>query len=103
MKRRVHFNTYGGNPVSMTQGLATMEVIEQEGIQENALKVGAHLKNGLKELQERHKLIGEVRGMGLMLGVELVRDRKTKEPAATECSDLLEMCKDRGLIVGKGG
>jgi alanine-glyoxylate transaminase / (R)-3-amino-2-methylpropionate-pyruvate transaminase len=103
MKRRIHFNTYGGNPVSMTQGLATMEVIEQEGIQENALKVGRHLKNGLKELQERHRLIGEVRGMGLMLGVELVRDRKTKEPAATECADLLEMCKERGLIVGKGG
>jgi len=103
MKNRIHFNTYGGNPISMTQGLATLEVIDQENIQQNAKKVGGHLKNRLKELQERHKLIGEVRGLGLMLGVELVRDRKTKEPANTEAADVMEMCKHRGLIIGKGG
>ncbi|HEY2826854.1 MAG TPA: aspartate aminotransferase family protein [Pirellulales bacterium] len=103
MKNRIHFNTYGGNPISMTQGLATLEVIDKENIQQNAKKVGTHLKNKLKELQERHKLIGEVRGLGLMLGVELVRDRKTKEPANTEAADVMEMCKQRGLIIGKGG
>jgi alanine-glyoxylate transaminase/(R)-3-amino-2-methylpropionate-pyruvate transaminase len=103
MKNRIHFNTYGGNPISMVQGLATLEVIDQENIQANAKKVGTHLKNRLKELQERHKLIGEVRGLGLMLGVELVRDRKTKEPANTEAADVLEMCKHRGLLIGKGG
>ena len=86
MKNRIHFNTYGGNPISMTQGLATLEVIDQENIQQNAKEVGTHLKNRLKELQQRHRLIGEVRGMGLMLGVELVRDRKTKEPANTEAA-----------------
>jgi alanine-glyoxylate transaminase/(R)-3-amino-2-methylpropionate-pyruvate transaminase len=103
MKNRVHFNTFGGNPISMTQGLATLEVIETEGIQANADVVGKHLKKRLLELQERQQLIGDVRGMGLMLGVELVRDRQTKEPATTETSDLLELCKERGLLIGKGG
>jgi alanine-glyoxylate transaminase/(R)-3-amino-2-methylpropionate-pyruvate transaminase len=103
MKNRIHFNTYGGNPISMTQGLATLEVIDRENIQQNALEVGAYLKERLLELQDRHSLIGEVRGMGLMLGVELVRDRETKEPANTEAADVLELAKERGLILGKGG
>jgi alanine-glyoxylate transaminase/(R)-3-amino-2-methylpropionate-pyruvate transaminase len=103
MTRRIHFNTFGGNPVSMTQGLATLEVIDSEGIQQNALQVGAYLKSRLLELQERHALIGEVRGLGLMLGVELVRDRTTKEPATAETADVLELCKGRGLLLGKGG
>src|SRR5262245_6984011 len=81
LTRRLHFNTFGGNPVSITQGLATLEIIERDGIQENARLVGGHLKSRLEALQDRHALIGEVRGMGLMLGVELVRDRQTKEPA----------------------
>jgi alanine-glyoxylate transaminase / (R)-3-amino-2-methylpropionate-pyruvate transaminase len=103
MKNRVHFNTFGGNPVSMTQGLATLEVIDQDDIQGNARKVGGHLKSRLLELMEKHSLIGEVRGMGLMLGVELVRDRVSKEPAGTEAADVLEACKERGLLLGKGG
>ena len=103
MKNRVHFNTFGGNPVSMTQGLATLEVIDAENIQANARTVGAHLKNRLLELQERRPIIGEVRGMGLMLGVELVRDQTTKEPASTETAQVLELAKERGLLLGKGG
>jgi len=103
MKNRIHFNTYGGNPVSMTQGLATLEVIDQENIQENARVVGTHLKDRLTALADKHALIGEVRGMGLMLGVELVRDRSTKEPASSETADVLEACKQRGLLIGKGG
>jgi alanine-glyoxylate transaminase/(R)-3-amino-2-methylpropionate-pyruvate transaminase len=103
MKRRIHFSTFAGNPVCMTQGLATLEVIDSENIQHNALTVGTHLKNRLLDLQERQALIGEVRGMGLMLGVELVRDRTTKEPASTEATTVLELCKERGLLVGKGG
>src|SRR5262249_18510665 len=103
MTNRVHFNTFGGNPISMTQGLATLEVIDSEGIQQNALMVGTHLKDRLLDLQERQPLIGEVRGMGLMLGVELVRDRQAKEPATSETVDLLELCKQRGLLIGKGG
>jgi alanine-glyoxylate transaminase/(R)-3-amino-2-methylpropionate-pyruvate transaminase len=103
MKNRVHFNTFGGNPVSMTQGLATLEVIDEENIQQNALQVGTHLKNRLLELQDKQPLIGEVRGLGLMLGVELVTDRQTKEPASTQAADVLELCKERGLLIGKGG
>ena len=78
-------------------------MIDREHIQENAAKVGEHLKNRLLDLQTRQPLIGEVRGMGLMLGVELVRDRKTKEPANTETADVLELCRQRGLLLGKGG
>jgi alanine-glyoxylate transaminase/(R)-3-amino-2-methylpropionate-pyruvate transaminase len=103
MKNRLHFNTFGGNPISMTQGLATLEVIDRDNIQQNALEVGTHLKNRLLELQDQHAMIGEVRGLGLMLGVELVRDRRTKEPANTEAADVLELARQRGLIVGKGG
>ncbi len=103
MTNRVHFNTFGGNPISMTQGLATLEVIDREHIQENARVVGEHLKQRLTDLQERQPLIGEVRGLGLMLGVELVRNRQTKEPANTETVELLERCKERGLLIGKGG
>ena len=103
LNHRVHFNTFGGNPVSMTQGLATLEVIDEEGLQENARIIGQHLKERLLDLQQRHALIGEVRGLGLMLGVELVRDRQTKQPATSEAADVLELAKDRGLLLGKGG
>jgi alanine-glyoxylate transaminase/(R)-3-amino-2-methylpropionate-pyruvate transaminase len=103
LKERSYFHTFGGNPISMTQGLATLEVIDAENIQANARAVGGHLKGRLLELQERQRLIGEVRGLGLMLGVELVRDRDSKEPAGAEAARVLELCKERGLILGKGG
>jgi alanine-glyoxylate transaminase/(R)-3-amino-2-methylpropionate-pyruvate transaminase len=100
---RLHFNTFGGNPISMTQGLATLEVIDRENIQENARIVGQHLKDRLCELQERQPLIGEVRGLGLMLGVELVLDRVSKEPATALTAEVHEQCRQRGLLIGKGG
>ena len=103
MSNRIHFNTYGGNPVSVVQGLATLEVIDEENIQQNAREVGGHLRRRLDALADKHDLIGEVRGMGLMLGVELVRDRASKEPAPAETAEVLERCKDRGLLIGKGG
>ena len=100
---KLHFNTFGGNPVQAAYGLSTLEVIDEENIQENALNVGGRLKAGLEDLMDKHKLIGEVRGMGLMLGVELVRDRTTKEPADTEAAQILEEARSRGLLLGKGG
>jgi alanine-glyoxylate transaminase/(R)-3-amino-2-methylpropionate-pyruvate transaminase len=103
MSNRIHFSTFGGNPITMTQGLATLEIIDRDDIQSNAQNVGAHLKARLEELQERQPLIGEVRGMGLMLGVELVKDRVSKEPASSETLDVLELTKERGLLLGKGG
>jgi alanine-glyoxylate transaminase/(R)-3-amino-2-methylpropionate-pyruvate transaminase len=103
LKNRHHFNTFGGNPVSMTQALATLEIIDEEKIQQNALAVGTHLKNRLLELQERHALIGEVRGMGLMIGVELVKDRASKVPADEEAANVMERCRERQLLIGRGG
>ncbi len=103
MKRRVHFNTFGGNPVTMTQGLATLEVIEAEGLQDNARVVGGYLKEGLQALAAKHAVIGDVRGLGLMLGVELVKDRKSKEPATEFAKEVMERARERGLLVGRGG
>lgn len=103
LTNRIHFNTFGGNPVSMIQGLATLEVIDEENLQQNALEVGHHLQQALVELQQKHDLIGDVRGLGLMLGVELVRDRATKEPATSTTAEVLELTKERGLLLGKGG
>ncbi len=100
---RIHFNTFGGNPVASAQGLAVLEVIEREGLQANSLRVGAHLRAGFERLAAKHSLIGDVRGLGLMLGIELVKDRKTKEPAKDECAAVFEACRDLGLLIGKGG
>lgn len=100
---RIHFNTFGGNPVSMAQGRAVLRVIEKEGLQANCLKIGAQLTAGFQRLAEKHPLIGQARGLGLMLGVELVKDRATKEPAKEECAEVFERCKDLGLLIGKGG
>ena len=100
---RIHFNTFGGNPVSCAQGRAVLRVIEHEGLQANALARGAQLKAGFAELAKKHALIGDIRGLGLMLGVELVKDRTTKEPASAECAAVFEKCRDLGLLIGKGG
>ena len=103
LTRRIHFNTFGGNPVVCAQGKAVLEVIEREKLQANSLKVGAHLVAGLEKLKARHNLIGDVRGKGLMLGVELVKDRVGKEPAKAECAQVVEKCRELGLLLGKGG
>jgi alanine-glyoxylate transaminase/(R)-3-amino-2-methylpropionate-pyruvate transaminase len=103
LTQRVHFNTFGGNPVSMAAGLAVLDVIDDEGIQANALARGNQFRMGLERLQRDHALIGDVRGMGLMIGVELVRDRATKEPAKAQTLDILEAGREMGLLLGKGG
>jgi alanine-glyoxylate transaminase / (R)-3-amino-2-methylpropionate-pyruvate transaminase len=103
LTQRIHFNTFGGNPVAMAAGLAVLDIIEEDGLQENARVVGARLKAGLRELQTRHRLLGDVRGMGLMLGAELVKDRRTKEPAAEEALAVWEAMREMGVLVGKGG
>ncbi len=100
---RLHFNTFGGNPVSMAAGLAVLDVIDQDGLQENARKVGARLVRGLRRLQERHPLVGEVRGLGLMLGLELVSDRVTRAPATAQTLEVLEAAREMGVLLGKGG
>ncbi|MBK8913202.1 MAG: aspartate aminotransferase family protein [Phycisphaerales bacterium] len=101
--KRVHFSTFGGNPVVTAAGLATLEVMERESVQQRAAEVGAYLRTRLDALAERHALIGEVRGIGLMLGVELVRDRATREPAGAATAAVLELARERGLLLGRGG
>lgn len=103
LSQRIHFNTYGGNPVSMAAGLAVLEVIEEDGLQENSRIVGEFLMQGLTRLKAEHRLIGDVRGMGLMLGVELVTDRDAKTPASAQTLEVLELCREMGVLVGKGG
>lgn len=100
---RIHFNTFGGNPVSSTQGLTTLQIMLEEDIQGRAKKLGAKLLGGLRDLQKKHPLIGDVRGLGLIVGVELVEDRATKAPATKKAADIFERCKDLGVLIGKGG
>lgn len=103
IKQKIHFNTYGGNPVSCAIGSAVLDVIEKEDIQKQAADKGAYLTSKLEELKEKHQIIGDVRGRGLMIGVELVKDRTTKKPASEEAGEIMERCKELGVIIGKGG
>jgi alanine-glyoxylate transaminase/(R)-3-amino-2-methylpropionate-pyruvate transaminase len=103
LTNRLHFNTFGGNPVVCAQGSAVLDVIEREKLQENSLKIGNKILAGLNQLKEKYQLIGDVRGKGLLLGIELVKDRQSKEPAREECAQILENCKNMGLLLGKGG
>ncbi len=103
LAERIHFNTFGGNPVTCAQGLAVLDVIEREGLQGNADAMGTRLMDGLARLAEKHSLIGQVRGKGLMVGCELVTDRISKEPAKAECLQAFEKCRELGVLLGKGG
>ncbi len=98
-----YFNTYGGNPVSCAVGLAVLDVLRDEKLQENALAVGAYLKERLAQLMQRHQIIGDVRGTGLFLGVELVRDRHTLEPAAAEASYTIERMREQCILASIDG
>ncbi|KAJ1379790.1 Pyridoxal phosphate-dependent transferase, major domain [Sesbania bispinosa] len=103
LTHRSYFNTFGGNPVCTAAGLAVLRVIEKEKLQENAFVVGSHLKERLNALKDKYELIGDVRGKGLMLGVELVTDRKLKTPAKDETLHVMDQMKELGVLIGKGG
>jgi len=98
-----YFNTYGGNPVSCAVGLAVLDVIEEEKLQENALAVGGRLKAGLEKLKEKHALIGDVRGLGLFVGVELVLDRKTRARATLHAAYIAERMREEGILLSTDG
>jgi 4-aminobutyrate aminotransferase-like enzyme len=100
---KMYFNTFAGDPFQTMQALTTMEIIEEEGLIENAQKMGQYLRDGLNDLMKRHELVGDVRGRGLLMGMELVKNRTTKEYATQECNQLMEFCRTKGLLVGKGG
>jgi len=103
MKETDFFSTTGGNPVACTVGLAVLEVLEQEGLQENAARVGMMLRSQIEKLAEQHALIGEVRGAGLFIGVELVRDHLTLEPATKETAAVVNQMRELGVLVGIEG
>ena len=103
MAQKIHFNTFGGNPVVSAIGKAVLEVIDREKLQENSLRLGSRILAGLEKLKAKHKVIGDVRGKGLMLGIEFVKDRATKEPAKEACAQAVENARELGLLLGKGG
>jgi 4-aminobutyrate aminotransferase len=96
-------STFGGNPLSTAASLATLEVMEEEATPQHIAEVGDYLRAGLEKLQDKYPLIGDVRGMGLMQGVEMVKDRQTKEPAPEAVVAVFEQTRARGLLIGKGG
>jgi 4-aminobutyrate aminotransferase-like enzyme/Ser/Thr protein kinase RdoA (MazF antagonist) len=98
-----YFSTFGGNTVSCAVGLAVLDVMRDEALQAHALHVGNRLLHGLRALGERFALVGDVRGSGLFLGVELVRDRETRDPAAAEASYVANRMRERGVLLGTDG
>lgn len=97
------FHTYGASPVSCAAGRAVLRVIDEERLQENARKVGAKLKETLVSLHQKHEIVGDVRGRGLMMAIELVKDRKSKSPAADATADIFERSRENGLVLSKSG
>ena len=98
-----YFNTFGGNPVSCAAGLAVLDVIEQEALQANARIVGEYLTTGLHAIAEKHTAIGDIRGTGLFIAVELVKDKESREPATAFTADVVNGLKDRGVLSGAIG
>ncbi|CAM2172666.1 hydroxylysine kinase [Paraburkholderia sacchari] len=98
-----YFNTFAGNPVSCAAGLAVLDVIERDGLQRNALEVGNYLLDGFRAMQRRYEVIGDVRGQGLFLGIELVLERKTREPATALAKTICDGARERGVLMGTEG
>jgi 4-aminobutyrate aminotransferase-like enzyme len=97
------FSTFGGNPVACAAALAVLDVIEDEGLTGNAADVGSYLRQGLQTLAERHALIGDIRGAGLLIGIEFVEEQDSRAPAAARTRAVAEAMRDRGILVGTTG
>jgi len=102
-ERVFYFNTFGGNPVSCAVGAKVLDILERDKLMDNAREVGAHLRQGLHALAARHDIIGDIRGQGLWVGVELVTDRNTRQPAAEQAHRAINLMKDRGVLMGRIG
>ncbi len=98
-----YFNTFGGNPVSAAVGMAVLDVIEREGLVANAARIGGYLADGIKDLANVSPLIGDIRAAGLFIGVELVRDRGTREPAAEETARVVNGLRARNVLISAAG
>src|SRR6266567_2743603 len=96
-------STFGGNPVTTTQAKAVLDLIEEQNLLANCTETGAYLRGRLDEIQEKHEIVGEVRGMGLIQGLELVEDRQSKAPATAQAAMAMDVARQHGLIIGKGG
>jgi len=103
MATKFYFHTYGANPVACSAGRAVLKTLDEYQLIPNAKKVGTALLDVLQQLKEKHKIIGDVRGRGLMMAVELVKDPKTKEPATNEMARLFELTRQNGLVASKSG
>ncbi|KAL0461205.1 UNVERIFIED_CONTAM: Alanine--glyoxylate aminotransferase 21, mitochondrial [Sesamum latifolium] len=103
LAQKIQFNTFGGNPVCSAGGLAVLKVLDNEQRQKHCADIGSHMMGRLRDLQQKHDIIGDVRGRGLMVGIELVTDRKEKTPAKAETAVLFESLRELGILVGKGG
>jgi 4-aminobutyrate aminotransferase-like enzyme len=97
------FSTFGGSTVACAVGLAVLDVVQEEHLQEHAREAGDALLDALRALAARHPLVGDVRGSGLFLGVELVKDRDTREPATAEASAVVNRLRERGILLGTDG
>ena len=98
-----HLSTFGGNPVCCAAALANIDFIRKEELASRASKIGEYAIRRLEELKKKHEMIGEVRGKGLMLGMELVKDPRTKEPASIETAKIRDFCRQKGVLIGHGG
>ncbi|MDQ3328518.1 MAG: aspartate aminotransferase family protein, partial [Chloroflexota bacterium] len=98
-----HLSTFGGNPVSCAAGIATIDVLQNDHLVERSATLGAWCKSRLEDMVQQHHIIGEVRGVGLMIGIELVRDRESKQPASAEAVTVRRLCREQGVLLGVGG
>ncbi|HEU4356042.1 MAG TPA: aminotransferase class III-fold pyridoxal phosphate-dependent enzyme, partial [Actinomycetota bacterium] len=96
-------STFGGNPISMTGALENLNFFEEQDLQQNAYMMGNFLMRGLKDLEDRYDTVGEVRGKGLMVGIEMVADGDSREPSPALAGRVMEACRERGILIGKGG
>jgi 4-aminobutyrate aminotransferase-like enzyme len=97
------FSSFGGNPVSCSIGLKVLDIIENNGLQENALRIGNNLINGFERLKEKYSIIGDVRGSGLFIGIELVLDRDSLQPANIIAKKIVEKMRDNGTLLSVDG
>lgn len=99
-----HINTYGGHPVATAVGVRNLQIMEEEGLVDNARKLGVYLKNQLEEELLEHPNVDEIRGKGLLLGIEMVEDKETKTPlASAKTGAIVDGCKDEGVLIGRNG
>lgn len=103
MRGKIHFNTYSGNPWATMQAAETLSILEEDNILAKATKLGKIITDGLKEFQKTSKTVGDVRGRGLLIGVELVKDKQSKAYGTEETMEVMEEARNRGLLIGKGG